>query len=729
MSLRATGLAVLLATTSATASSAPPGWWIETAPVEAETALRAALAKGAGFGGPQASVDALRAVSAAHPGTAASGLAQLAAGYILVEANRFAEAGPFLRHPDISRTALLEYGLLALARVQEETGDLVGAGLSYQDAASVRPEAPLTCGCLLSAAEAFTRGAAFDRASNAVARAGATCTDQRSRVLLQVARIHDGKRDLRAAAEAYDRLDREHPGSPEAAEGAPRLAALAALLPPSSPEARNARDLGKTGALFEAGRLKEALPLLRALSARKLSGEERDVVNLRLGRAILVAGRAQEASATLARVPSTSPQAAEAAFHLAKIRSARGNSVDAFEAVFTSFPGAPWGEEALLTLANFYQKDARDEDALPYYRRLLQAYPDGRYAERATWKVAWADYRAGRFEEAAQALEKAARLRPLQLSTAGYLYWAGRARRELGQMERARQLLDEVVRRYKYGYYGGRAREVLARFPASTIAPPPVLRAPTPAPGPEVPIRHTERVRQLLLINRFDQALDELRALPSPTTQATIAWIEAQRGRLRPAITAMKRAYPGYIGEAGDLLPPEVWRILYPLEFGELLRTKASEESLDPALVAAIICQESTFDAGAVSRAGARGLMQVIPATGRDLARDLGLSYRRVSLHNPETSLDFGTRYLRQMLDRFGGREERALAAYNAGPHRVDAWTAARPDIPAEEFIESIPFTETRNYVMIILGARDQYRRLYSLTTAVASGGGGAPRP
>ena len=82
-------------------------------------------------------------------------------------------------------------------------------------------------------------------------------------------------------------------------------------------------------------------------------------------------------------------------------------------------------------------------------------------------------------------------------------------------------------------------------------------------------------------------------------------------------------------------------------------------------------------------------------------------------LHDPTTSLELGTRYLRQMLDRFGGRVERALAAYNAGPHRVDAWTRAGPDMPAEEFVESIPFTETRNYVMTILANREHYRRLY----------------
>jgi len=79
--------------------------------------------------------------------------------------------------------------------------------------------------------------------------------------------------------------------------------------------------------------------------------------------------------------------------------------------------------------------------------------------------------------------------------------------------------------------------------------------------------------------------------------------------------------------------------------------------------------------------------------------------------------------YLRQMLDRFGGRSERALAAYNAGPERVDSWTASNPDISAEEFVESIPFTETRNYVMTILGARDQYRRIYSFPAAPAGGG------
>jgi len=104
-----------------------------------------------------------------------------------------------------------------------------------------------------------------------------------------------------------------------------------------------------------------------------------------------------------------------------------------------------------------------------------------------------------------------------------------------------------------------------------------------------------------------------------------------------------------------------------------------------------------------------------MPATGRTIARAKGQRFRRAALHDPETSLDFGTHYLRQMSERFSGAVEKVLAAYNAGPHRVDAWTGVRGEQPAEEFIEGIPFSETRTYVMIVLANREQYRRLYGL--------------
>jgi soluble lytic murein transglycosylase len=474
--------------------------------------------------------------------------------------------------------------------------------------------------------------------------------------------------------------------------------------------------LERGSALLAAGRTTEAIESLRAVSLASLSADDADLARVRLGRALNMRGRRSEGRALLNKVPSGSPHAAEAAFRLAADDSRRTQRAEPYIPVADRFPGTPWGEEALLSLANHYQKDALDDRAAPWWRRLLAEYPDGRYAERAAWRAGWTDYRASRFEQAAQTFETTARRREPSGATAGLLYWSGRSRLALGQADRARQLFAETIQRYKHAYHGVRAQDALARM-GGLAAALPTLTADAPALELPLPEPRASRARQLLMIDRLDEAAAELRLLPeTQRVTATAAWVDSRRGRLRPAITAMKRAYPEWVGEAGDRLPREVWQVLFPMRYDQQLLAAAREDALDPALVAALILQESSYDAAALSRAGARGLMQVMPATGRRIARAKGVRFKRAALNDPETSLDFGTHYLRQMSERYGGAVERVLAAYNAGPHRVDAWTLQRGDQTAEEFIETIPFTETRNYVMIVLANREQYRRLYSLT-------------
>ncbi len=693
-------------------------FWLSPAPEDAaESALREALATGA-FAGPEATARSLARVAESRSGTLTAGLARLAAALAFVEASRPELALEQLRHADLARTALADRVQLAIGQALEAQRDPQGAAIAYLAAAGVRPDGPVECVALFRAADTLERSSALPQAIETLTRALSACPGQEARALFDLARLQELQKDLKAAAAAYDRLDREYPASAQARTTVHRLAALRSVLPAEKDEERLARALKKALALCEAGLPSDAAPLLRTLKAKPLSPTDLDLVRLRLGRSALALTRTREAAAELAAIAPTSAYAAEAAFYRAKMAALRTNSPEAYEAVAAGFPESPWAEEALLAIANSYQKDARDEAALPYYRRLLEAFPDGRYADRAGWRVGWGEYRAGRFADAAQTLERTARLRPATAYSAGLLYWAGRARLQSADTERARQLLEETVRRYKNSYHGQRAERMLADFakrPPDTTA----IVARTRDPQTEIPEPAFTRVRQLLLIDQLGAAQEELRRAPlSPLSQATIAWIENRQGRLRPAITAMKRAYPEHVSESGDRLPPEVWRILYPLEFGDLLRAKAAEEGVDPALVAAIICQESTFNPGAVSPAGARGLMQVIAPTGRSLARSLGLRYKTAGLYDPATSLDYGTRYLRLLFDRFGGRVERVLAAYNAGPHRVEAWTSGRPEMGDEEFVESIPFTETRQYVMIILANREHYRRLYDLGAA-----------
>ena len=145
--------------------------------------------------------------------------------------------------------------------------------------------------------------------------------------------------------------------------------------------------------------------------------------------------------------------------------------------------------------------------------------------------------------------------------------------------------------------------------------------------------------------------------------------------------------------------------------------------------MASLIRQESEFDPSAISYANAYGLMQLLPSVGRTMAREEGMThFQTFQLLDPATNIRLGTRYLRQMLDRFGGVQEYALAAYNAGDNRVVDWQAAGPYSGIDEFVESIPFTETREYVEAILRNEETYKAIDSFAHAQGAAASSASR-
>jgi soluble lytic murein transglycosylase len=695
--------------TDAEAASAP-AWRYSAEPTSAlESELR-------GVAGRDGDGALAAIVAAADHGrdTATGGLAHLLAGLRLLEGGRNAEALAHLSHPDVALTSLRDRALFAAGQAQEALGRPEEAARLYL-AAAAEPASAVVCDALPRAATLLVAAHQLDAAVDALGRAEAACPDETPDVLLALGDAELQRGDRPAAAAVFDRLEREYPTASEGRSARARLAALADVRPSRTPAERAHDELQRGSALLSAGRSADALAALRAVSLPALPPEEADLARVRLARALLARRRPREALAILQSVPADSPSAPEAAFLLARERAKRTRSPEAYEAVAAKHRATEWGEEALLALANHYQKDALYDAALPWWRCLAAEYPEGRYVERAALHVGAADFRAGRYQQAAAMFEGTARLRPPGSATPGLLYWAGRSRLALADVEGARRLLDETVTRYRNTYHGIRAREALARLGSAPAEKPALLAEPGTAP--ELPEPQASRLRELLLIDRLDEAKDELRLVPqTPRVLATLAWIDWRRGRYRAAIVTMKRAFPEWIGDPGDRLPGEVWRILFPLRFDDKLRAAAANEGLDAALVAAVILQESTFDPAALSRAGARGLMQVMPATGRRIARAKGQRFRRAALHDPKTSLDFGTHYLRQMSERYDGAVEKVLAAYNAGPDRVDEWVAAwHGPRSAEEFIEDIPFTETRGYVMVVLANREQYRRLYGL--------------
>jgi peptidoglycan lytic transglycosylase len=384
-----------------------------------------------------------------------------------------------------------------------------------------------------------------------------------------------------------------------------------------------------------------------------------------------------------------------------------------------------------------YVRDDADDKADETFRELFQRFPSGRYAERAAWKVGWLAYRNQKYSETISVFEQAAATFPRSDYRPAWLYWSARAYDGLNRREFATARYKLTATDYFNSYYG---RLALSRLDAPAVRKQLIAASdaeytaaqstdPDEEPDAAEPLPPSrEVIRALLGLGLYAQAIDEVKYAQkvwgdSAANQATLAWIYQKQGQAekggrpqfslyRNAINTMKRAYPQYLAVSGQRLPDDVTRVIFPLNYWDLIRKYSAANSLDPYLVAALVGQESTFVRDIRSPAKAVGLMQLMPATGRTMARKLGLKYSATMLTSPEASIRLGTAYLAQNIKEFGELHY-VLASYNAGERRVRQWIAERPGLPKDEFIDDIPFPETQNYVKRILGTAEDYRRLY----------------
>ena len=421
---------------------------------------------------------------------------------------------------------------------------------------------------------------------------------------------------------------------------------------------------------------------------------------------------------------------AEARLHLALAARGQGQ-MDAYERgvreLVAAFPGSPYAEEALNALATSLVVGDDDAGAAAIFGEMVTAFPAGRFAERAAWKAGWWAYRQGTMADAVRYFEAGAANFPRSDYRPAWLYWSARAKEQLGDTAGATARYTLAATDYQNSYYG---RLALRRLKRDRVAPSIVGSATARAtPPPTQP-----QIALLLSLGLYDLALGETQFArrmwgDSPALTATAALAQHRAGRLRLGINAMKRAYPQYLAAGGESLPPEVMRVLFPLDYWPLLEADSAKHGLDKYLVAALAAQESTFDAAIRSSAGAIGLMQIMPATGRGFARRIGIRpFSTGRLTDPAVSAAIGTKYLADLMEQFGGAPY-VLAAYNAGEHRVVRWKAERPGLPEDEWVDDIPFPETQNYVKRILGTAEDYRRLYGggILAPLASGAAVSP--
>ena len=256
----------------------------------------------------------------------------------------------------------------------------------------------------------------------------------------------------------------------------------------------------------------------------------------------------------------------------------------------------------------------------------------------------------------------------------------------------------------------------------ATVPPATVLSSvPKPVVPPltgELPENEPHLIKARLLANASlnEYIGPEIQASPTSAQWGSLAQAEiyTSYGETTRALQAMKHSGISFFALPLDQVPTVYWKVLFPQPYWNDLVADSQKNGLDPYLVASLIRQESEFNAGVVSHANAWGLMQLLPSVGKSMAKKEGVKgYTTNSLLNPEVNLQLGTKNLRLVLDRFGGQAEYALAAYNAGDVPVRQWMAAGTYQDIAEFVESIPYTETREYVQAILRNREIYRALY----------------
>jgi soluble lytic murein transglycosylase len=403
-----------------------------------------------------------------------------------------------------------------------------------------------------------------------------------------------------------------------------------------------------------------------------------------------------------------------------------GSISNILEHMRSTAPKSPWLESALLTTGNMYLLRKDYDHAIDYYREIHERFPSGTKAAYAHWKCAWLTYRQNRKDEAKKYFEEQVEFYPGTNEVPNAMYWRGRMAEDDRDYGVARAYYQKLSERYRNYYYGVLARRRLATLPAAPavtvaalqhVSSATVLDPVSQITDPPEDDLHYGRAKLLENAGTTDLAVRELEAGSSTGPcweMLEVAKIYTSGGEYYRALQALKRAISGYFSMDVNALPAPYWQGLFPRPYWDALRTYSEENGLDPYLVASLIRQESEFNPSAISHSNAYGLMQLLPRTGKGEAKKEGLHhYSTDSLLDPTTNIELGTHYFRQMIDQFGGQVEYALAAYNAGADRVQDWRASGNYRDVEEFVESIPFTETREYVQAIVRNAEVYKKVY----------------
>lgn len=443
----------------------------------------------------------------------------------------------------------------------------------------------------------------------------------------------------------------------------------------------------------------------------------------RLARYFQIENQVEEAKLGYKKLVKLYPKDPETAMGLLRLAdlSKTQDALIYLDLIVKQFPlKAP---EALFKKASILARSGNATAANQARQTLINQYPKSDEAAELRWKIAQQYADNGDFVKSWEWAQ------PITVNNADSAvapkaaFWVGKWAQKLGKLKEAQEAFTHTVGRYPSSYYAWRSA-VLLGWPVGDFetvrAKTPIIQKPTQR---SIPPFGSEAFKELYRLGEEQQAWELFQAEIVDPTKLTVAEqftyglllldqnrnIEAinQIWRLKERETPEEQTQWQALRET-----PEYWQALFPFPYYDLILKWSQDRQLNPLLVTALIRQESRFEKDIKSPVGATGLMQLMPATAEMVADNLKI--KEYSLTKPDDNINFGTWYFDYTHKTYDNNSMFAVASYNAGPGNVSKWLTRYESSDHDEFVENIPFNETKGYVESVFGNYWNYQRIYN---------------
>ena len=665
------------------------------------------------------------------PGSPWAARAGLATGLLLLERDP-AESLQYFRTAQRDLPVIEDYARLWMGEALLNMGDVRDAAVQLERIPEAVPDTLLGVRVAYRSGESWYKAGQCAKAVDPLARAVLLGAQEPAApgALLNLADCHFKDSRPAEGQATLKQLWARYPQTQEAKEAERRLSQTTKTVWRPTPEESYNRALSFLNlALHE-----EAVADLQRFLGGAPHDARKGEAKLKLGTALVRLKRYEQARHAFKELADEAgPESDEATVWLARVYL-RLNDGERLLALAAAVPRRTLSTEqkaAVQLLVGTWQDDQGQYDqALSTYRKVVQLGEGSGQRAEALWRIGWIQYRTGRYGQAVDTFRELLQGKDDPQVVPKALYWAARALDQSNDRQSA-ELYLQLCRQYARTYYCQLAQ---MRADSSPPAPPVPLSA-EGAPsgngtqgeeGREAVLRdaHYRRAVELRLLGMDQDAAKEWASLPERYVRDRAALVElstllSQAGATHHALRLARLYFREGLERGGETVPLALWNVAYPMVYLPIIRAHAGS-AVDPYLVAAIIREESQYDPRAISRVGAVGLMQVMPVTAQQVAKKQGFpDVGRDDLFDQDTNIRVGARYVEQLLQQFNGNIIRTVAAYNAGPQAVAGWIAKSNGRDPDEWVELIPYQETRQYVKRVLRSYREYHRLGGSVCAV----------